>query len=238
MPPNIRTTFFYYCARKTNKDASKVESLGWWTTVYYRYIIVSYLRDKFRNIYRTFARSPPPPLPPIPPRKSFDEINGVTINSVSVAPNNLYRPRPPPSPVPSPRERVRFTTKQTSLLLCTIVSCRAQQVDNDSYYFRGYAHWGVHETMLTDTVRTGGYERAICDNAAFFKDKVRLSQHIWMYFFFCSCSNGRFIYCFRKKKKAYIYIYVYYMCVYFFRAFVCVLWLLFIDFASLALSTC
>lgn len=47
-----------------------------------------------------------------------------------------------------------------------------EQVDNDSYYFRGYAHWGVHETMLTDTVRTGGYERAICDNAAFFKDKV------------------------------------------------------------------
>ncbi|CAM9819874.1 unnamed protein product [Ectocarpus fasciculatus] len=28
--------------------------------------------------------------------------------------------------------------------------------------------------MLTDTVRTGGYERAICDNAAFFKDKVVL----------------------------------------------------------------
>ncbi|CAN0115742.1 unnamed protein product [Scytosiphon promiscuus] len=49
-----------------------------------------------------------------------------------------------------------------------------RQVDNDSYYFRGYAHWGVHETMLTDTVRTGGYERAICDNAAFFKDKVVL----------------------------------------------------------------
>ncbi|CAN0484394.1 unnamed protein product [Ectocarpus sp. 12 AP-2014] len=47
-------------------------------------------------------------------------------------------------------------------------------VDNDSYYFRGYAHWGVHETMLTDTVRTGGYERAICDNAPFFKDKVVL----------------------------------------------------------------
>lgn len=47
-----------------------------------------------------------------------------------------------------------------------------KQVDNDSYYFRGYAHWGVHETMLTDTVRTGGYEKAICDNAAFFKDKV------------------------------------------------------------------
>ncbi|CAN0413077.1 unnamed protein product, partial [Laminaria digitata] len=42
----------------------------------------------------------------------------------------------------------------------------------DSYYFRGYAHWGVHETMLTDTVRTGGYEKAICDNAAYFKDKV------------------------------------------------------------------
>ena len=60
------------------------------------------------------------------------------------------------------------------------------QVDNDSYYFRGYAHWGVHETMLTDTVRTGGYERAICDNAAYFKDKVRM---VWRR----SCFQFRFV---------------------------------------------
>lgn len=32
--------------------------------------------------------------------------------------------------------------------------------------------------MLTDTVRTGGYERAICDNAAFFKDKVHACSEI------------------------------------------------------------
>lgn len=46
-------------------------------------------------------------------------------------------------------------------------------MDNDSYYFKSYSHWGVHETMLTDKVRTGGYERAICGNPAVFKGKVR-----------------------------------------------------------------
>ncbi|CAM9385643.1 unnamed protein product [Choristocarpus tenellus] len=46
--------------------------------------------------------------------------------------------------------------------------------DNDSYYFRSYAHWGVHETMLMDTVRTGGYKQAICGNAQFFKNMVVL----------------------------------------------------------------
>jgi ubiquinone/menaquinone biosynthesis C-methylase UbiE len=33
--------------------------------------------------------------------------------------------------------------------------------DNDSYYFASYGHFGIHETMLRDEVRTGSYERAI-----------------------------------------------------------------------------
>ena len=74
------------------------------------------------------------------------------------------------------------------------MSSTSKQVDNDSYYFRGYAHWGVHETMLTDTVRTGGYERAICDNAAYFKDKVCvLCRRSCL---FVSFSFSCFVFCF------------------------------------------
>lgn len=47
--------------------------------------------------------------------------------------------------------------------------------DNDTYYFESYAHFSIHETMLRDEVRTGGYARAIQENAeALIKDKVVL----------------------------------------------------------------
>lgn len=47
-------------------------------------------------------------------------------------------------------------------------------VDNDSYYFKSYAHYGIHEVMLKDTVRTGSYERAICQNRKLFEGKTVL----------------------------------------------------------------
>eukprot|EP01056_Protomagalhaensia_sp_Gyna25_P001956 Protomagalhaensia_sp_Gyna_25__1955@NODE_2040_length_1332_cov_217_488012_g1685_i0_p1_GENE_NODE_2040_length_1332_cov_217_488012_g1685_i0NODE_2040_length_1332_cov_217_488012_g1685_i0_p1_ORF_typecomplete_len382_score70_46PrmA/PF06325_13/7_9e24Methyltransf_25/PF13649_6/5_8e14Methyltransf_25/PF13649_6/1_7e03PRMT5/PF05185_16/1e11MTS/PF05175_14/2_2e11Methyltransf_31/PF13847_6/1_1e10Cons_hypoth95/PF03602_15/3_5e10Methyltransf_16/PF10294_9/6_6e10CMAS/PF02353_20/1_6e09Met_10/PF02475_16/7_5e08Methyltransf_3 len=42
------------------------------------------------------------------------------------------------------------------------------------YYFNSYAHFGIHEDMLKDSVRTGAYRRAIEDNPHLFKDKVVL----------------------------------------------------------------
>lgn len=47
-------------------------------------------------------------------------------------------------------------------------------VDNDTYYFKGYAHYGIHELMLKDTVRTGAYENAICGNPHLFQGKTVL----------------------------------------------------------------
>jgi SAM-dependent methyltransferase len=38
-------------------------------------------------------------------------------------------------------------------------------VDNDSYYFTSYSHTSIHETMLSDDVRTCAYEGAILSNA-------------------------------------------------------------------------
>lgn len=42
------------------------------------------------------------------------------------------------------------------------------------YYFNSYAHFGIHEEMLKDGVRTRAYQRAIMDNAHLFEGKVVL----------------------------------------------------------------
>ncbi|TDL26105.1 S-adenosyl-L-methionine-dependent methyltransferase [Rickenella mellea] len=42
------------------------------------------------------------------------------------------------------------------------------------YYADSYAHFGIHEEMLKDTVRTGSYRSAIINNPHLFKDKTVL----------------------------------------------------------------
>ncbi|MCO5606897.1 hypothetical protein L7F22_061088 [Adiantum nelumboides] len=42
------------------------------------------------------------------------------------------------------------------------------------YYFDSYGHFGIHEEMLKDSVRTKTYQNAIYQNAFLFKDKVVL----------------------------------------------------------------
>ena len=46
--------------------------------------------------------------------------------------------------------------------------------DTDTYYFNSYSHIGIHETMLRDEERTGGYARAIFDNPELFAGKTVL----------------------------------------------------------------
>ncbi|KAJ3038619.1 Protein arginine N-methyltransferase 1 [Rhizophlyctis rosea] len=42
------------------------------------------------------------------------------------------------------------------------------------YYFDSYAHFGIHEEMLKDEVRTKSYRNSIYQNAHLFKNKVVL----------------------------------------------------------------
>jgi len=42
------------------------------------------------------------------------------------------------------------------------------------YYFDSYSHFGIHEEMLKDKVRTGTYQKAIVSNPHLFKDKIVL----------------------------------------------------------------
>jgi len=45
---------------------------------------------------------------------------------------------------------------------------------SSDYYFDSYAHFGIHEEMLKDRVRTGTYMNAILANSHLFKDRVVL----------------------------------------------------------------
>ncbi|KAF8639572.1 hypothetical protein AX17_001474 [Amanita inopinata Kibby_2008] len=50
----------------------------------------------------------------------------------------------------------------------------ARDMTSRDYYADSYAHFGIHEEMLKDIVRTGSYRSAIVDNAHLFKGKVVL----------------------------------------------------------------
>ncbi|KAF8658272.1 hypothetical protein AX16_002048 [Volvariella volvacea WC 439] len=48
------------------------------------------------------------------------------------------------------------------------------EMTSRDYYADSYAHFGIHEEMLKDTVRTGSYRSAIINNSHLFKDKTVL----------------------------------------------------------------
>lgn len=55
----------------------------------------------------------------------------------------------------------------------TVSKASMEQTSAD-YYFDSYAHYGIHEEMLKDTVRTKTYMNAILNNSFLFKDKIVL----------------------------------------------------------------
>lgn len=47
---------------------------------------------------------------------------------------------------------------------------------NPEYYADSYGHFGIHEEMLKDEVRTTSYRNSIYENEHLFKDKVVLGK--------------------------------------------------------------
>jgi len=67
----------------------------------------------------------------------------------------------------------------TSSSSSTGVPTESKDVDlkdltSKDYYFDSYSHFGIHEEMLKDEVRTSTYMKAILNNRHLFKDKVAL----------------------------------------------------------------
>jgi len=51
---------------------------------------------------------------------------------------------------------------------------KASEMTSKDYYFDSYSHYGIHEEMLKDRVRTETYQAAILQNKEVFKDKIVL----------------------------------------------------------------
>jgi len=49
-----------------------------------------------------------------------------------------------------------------------------KEEDPSAYYWNSYSHFGIHEEMLKDEVRTKTYRRSIIDNRHLFRDKIVL----------------------------------------------------------------
>jgi hypothetical protein len=58
---------------------------------------------------------------------------------------------------------------------CCMACLQAEKTSAD-YYFDSYSHFGIHEEMLKDNVRTRSYMNAIMNNA--FQFKVCLSHFL------------------------------------------------------------
>lgn len=53
-------------------------------------------------------------------------------------------------------------------------SVSAEEMTSRDYYFDSYAHFGIHEEMLKDEVRTMTYRNAMYHNKHLFRGKVSL----------------------------------------------------------------
>jgi protein arginine N-methyltransferase 1 len=65
-------------------------------------------------------------------------------------------------------------TEQNQTVNGTAAVVKKVPEKGDDYYFDSYAHFGIHEEMLKDEVRTIAYRDSILQNAHLFKDKVVL----------------------------------------------------------------
>ncbi|KAF3689075.1 Protein arginine N-methyltransferase 8-B [Channa argus] len=100
------------------------------------------------------------------------------IPSQSAQPTSL--PKPVPSIQPAPRPPLPpHTPHAASLPSCPGRGKMAkflspEEMTSRDYYFDSYAHFGIHEEMLKDEVRTLTYRNSMYHNKHVFKDKIVL----------------------------------------------------------------
>lgn len=59
---------------------------------------------------------------------------------------------------------------------CKDPNVKPEEMTSRDYYFDSYAHFGIHEEMLKDEVRTNTYKNAMYHNKHLFKGKVSRNQ--------------------------------------------------------------
>jgi hypothetical protein len=125
------------------------------------------ITDKKAPVSKSFHSSHP--IPPLPP--PWTPLTPILAKSVPTKPQNQkYREYNI-----KPWDGYDHTNIDT-----LFEDIKAQQTPNPDkpeaekldYYFESYSHFGIHEDMLKDKVRTKAYENAITQNPGLFKDKI------------------------------------------------------------------
>ncbi|CAL8292449.1 unnamed protein product [Boreogadus saida] len=122
-----------------------------------------------RKMAESDSNEPPQPPPQQPIR---------IIQSRSTQPTPL--PRPVPSVQPGARPSHSTHSPHGASLLSSpgrgkmAKPLNPEEMTSRDYYFDSYAHFGIHEEMLKDEVRTLAYRNSMYHNKHAFKDKVVL----------------------------------------------------------------
>ncbi|XP_017166411.1 protein arginine N-methyltransferase 8-B isoform X1 [Poecilia reticulata] len=103
---------------------------------------------------------------------------------VHIIPSQSAQPTSLPKPVPSVQPASRPALPPHTPHAAGLPSCpgrgkmakflNADEMTSRDYYFDSYAHFGIHEEMLKDEVRTLTYRNSMYHNKHIFKDKVVL----------------------------------------------------------------
>ncbi|CAL8263042.1 unnamed protein product [Merluccius merluccius] len=117
-------------------------------------------------------------------RKMESEINEPQQQPIRIIQSRSAQPTPLPKPVPS----VQPAARPSRSAHCPNAANRPsspgrgkmakflnpEEMTSRDYYFDSYAHFGIHEEMLKDEVRTLTYRNSMYHNKHVFKDKVVL----------------------------------------------------------------
>lgn len=111
----------------------------------------------------------------IPMDAAVENATGLTPNS-----NNVLKKLPASGTESSPGANANANT-----------NANADEMTSRDYYFDSYAHFGIHEEMLKDEVRTVTYRNAMYHNKHLFQGKV--GTGFWGYSVFIFLSGILFI---------------------------------------------
>jgi protein arginine N-methyltransferase 1 len=77
-------------------------------------------------------------------------------------------------PIPAADQKPEATTPAAEAAVKTDADVAVDEMTSKDYYFDSYAHFGIHEEMLKDEVRTLTYRNSMVNNTHLFKDKIVL----------------------------------------------------------------
>uniref|UniRef100_A0A3P9KM22 type I protein arginine methyltransferase n=1 Tax=Oryzias latipes TaxID=8090 RepID=A0A3P9KM22_ORYLA len=103
---------------------------------------------------------------------------------IRIVPSQSAQPTSLPKPVPSVQHAPALTRPPHTPRAAGLPSCPGrgkmakfltpEEMTSRDYYFDSYAHFGIHEEMLKDEVRTLTYRNSMYHNKHVFKDKIVL----------------------------------------------------------------